>query len=493
MYVLGSLRSSILADVLASPGKLLRAWRTELGWTQHDVAEVVHASVATVSSWETDTRRIPLGSLERLDAEFGAGGCLVDLVRAIGTPSGFWTYDGDQNLVPQPRRYWGHVFPGPPGPVWAWVRPAHGSWLSACCHMGAAGLRIEAETGPEGAFFDSWYSSPHWLHHVVLTNPGWVDFGRGVPPAWLGRPVKTTACLRDLEIVNPRDLQVGFFAEELRRRDRGDPATLRERLRELAGPQRWDALEAQLRTARPAPELAGSIWTQSDPRPPETPGQRRVLHRRLRRARGLSLADTAEAVTRLLPDGARPVTLGQVHNYESGRTSRVRYLPALLDTVYGAFGWSSCERVPVEPTGPGSVQALFPDFWTGPVSVTAIPAARAALSGTITFIQRAWKLDRDLPAGPTSFWFCRVADETPLRVQVPPGWIVQARIGQAIDAIDANRDWLPVDEAAADEIFTTVVHAWLHYLGKTPADLDQALAPTEVASAGSAARLRSGA
>lgn len=464
----------MLALMLESPGSLLRAWRLQYGWTQADHADALGVTAGAVSAWERGIHQVPTDVLARTDALYGAGGCLADLARAIGTPTAHQA--GDEGW--QPRRYWGYIsFPAPPGPVWAWIRPAAGGCeVSACVYVSALGMRLREKTGPEGVLLVSPYQDPRWVLHAVLAEAGWVEFGRGVPPDWLGLPTRHYVPSRDAEFVKPRDRYIGSFIEALRARDHGDPATLRDRLRDMTGPARWDALEAQVRDGQPAPELLPKSGLPGDPGPPRSPDQRRALHRRLREARGMSLEDAAGAVTRLLPKGARPVTLSQVFNYESGRTSRVRYLPALLDRAYGAFGWSCLEAVPVRQSGRGLFEVAFPEFWTGPVTIAASPRASQSVPGTITLTMRAWRHHHHLPPGPLTLWYCQVPGEPPLRVTVPPGWRVDAWMGRGPDAEDANDgDWELADEALADEVFAATVPGLLAVIDRTPADLARAL------------------
>jgi transcriptional regulator with XRE-family HTH domain len=466
--------------VLGSAGGLLRAWRQQVGWTQAYLAELVHASVTAVSSWETGARGIPLEMLELLDAEFGAGGCLVDLARAIGTRRA----DAGERLgggEPGPRRYWGHVFDFAPGPVWAWLRPAGGLRLTGYGYSRLLAQHVDQVTGPDGVFMTAQYWDTQLPMQVMLAEPGWADFGRGTPPDWLGVPRKQSAGLRDVMLVNPSGPLVRYLGAEFRRRDRGAPATLWSRLQPLVEPEVWDRFAAAVRGGAGKPARA-TLYLTGEPRPPQTSAERRALHRRLRQARGMSQADAALAVTRLLAAGSaagaaiRPVTEYQIKNYEAGRVSRLRYLPALLDMAYAAFGWSCYEPVPVRRLRPGLFEAAIPDFWMGPVTVTAEPVVALPEGGAIRFAWQQWQLDRDLPGMRAAFSFCRVRGYPPLRVQVPPGWTVIVHAGQHADALDASADWVPADDEAAAKVFDLYTTGWLRQIGRTKADLDRALA-----------------
>jgi transcriptional regulator with XRE-family HTH domain len=466
-----------LGSVLSSPGMLLRAWRAEMGWTQGDVARTMRVSRAAVTSWETNARRIPAQVLADLDFAYVAGGCLTDLALAIGLPQGSYGGSGAAG----PRRRWGHVFLGEPGPVWAWVRPAASDRVAGYSRMGLLGMRFDEVTGPDGIFLTHPYASSRLPLRVTLTQPGWVDFGRGTVPSWLDRPVKTSAGFVDVEVIIPRHPVIGSYVQGFRDRDHGAPETLRDRLRTLVGPERWDLLESQARRQQtPYDDAQQNAGT--DPRPPDTAEERIALHRCMREARGMSQADAAAAASALLAAGragAARITRQQVRNYEEGRASRVRHMPALLDMVYGAFGWSCREPVRVTRIDAGMFEATFPGWWVGPVCVTAVPAAAFPSRGSLTLISRNRRSDCPLTAtgsrAPVTVEHLRLPGEPPLRLQVPPGWYPRAHMGHGADAIDADTIWRPADTEAARRLFELSVQAWLRQLGRTEADLERAL------------------
>jgi len=475
---LGGVALSSVSSLLGSPGALLRAWRTEMGWTQDDVARTVRVSRAAVTSWETDVRRIPARALEDLDFAYVADGCLVDLVRAIGSPQG----SRDGSWVAGPRRHWGHVFAGNPGPVWAWVRPSAGNRVGGHSRMGVLGMRFDEVTGPDGIFLSHPYASPRLPLRVALSEPGWVDFGRGTVPPWLERPFKTSAGLADVEVIITRHPVIGWYMQGFRDRDRGTPETLRDRLRTLVGAERWDLLESQLRRRAESASDAGQS-AGTDPRPPEVAHERIALHRRLREARAMSQADAAVAASALLAGAGGPgeirVTRQQVRNYEEGRASRVRYLPALLDMAYGAFGWSCWEPVRVTRNRAGEFEAAFPGWWVGPVGITAAPSAAFPSPGSLTLASRNRRFDCALPSAdsraPRTVEHLRLPGEPPLRMRVPPGWQLRAHMGHSAGAMDADAIWRPADAEAAGRLLEVSLQTWLRLLGRTDADLDRAL------------------
>ncbi len=457
--------------VLESFGPLLRAWRLDRGWTQAEVADAVGVSSAAVSTWEIGIHRPSLELVEGLDDAFDADGCLADMVRALGTPDAFSTPDESGRLRRRPRRYWGSSLAGSE-PMWAWVRPAEGEVVRALGWAGPFGLAADEVTGPEGLFMvvPQVHLDRGW--HIMLEEPGWVDFGRGTPPQWLEQPVVSVDDLADLRLVNPADRMFRILADGLRRRDRGDPATLTGRLRALAGPKEWDAIvesSRQLTADAPLPEVVRRL--RQEPRPPATPAERRTLQRQLREARGLSQLDAADAVTRLLGPLARRVTSYQVHRYEAGRASRVRYLPALLDVVYSGDGWTCAEPVPVRRTASGRFIAAIPPFWAGALSVTVTPAIHHPTGGRVLFGWNHWRLERELPAEATTFGFRVLPGTGPLRMEVPDGWRIQVVLGQDVDAIDADADWVPAGADAAREAWDRYIASGLQIAGRTRSDL----------------------
>lgn len=194
----------------------------------------------------------------------------------------------------------------------------------------------------------------------------------------------------------------------------------------------------------------------------------------------MSQGEVAEQASCLLADrggSRRPprVSLHQIHNYETGRVSRVPYLPAMLDTVYGGFGWSCHDPVPVRRGPAGGFEVAFPGFWEGPVGLSVVPSAPYSVAGEVTVAWSQWKLARPMRGGPVKFRFCRVRDDPPLSVRVPPGCGIEAHVGLDPDALDAERDWVRADGGAGDEIFDRYTQEWLALLARTRADLDLAL------------------
>lgn len=454
-----------------SSGSLLRAWRIHEGMTQDELAAQLFVTPASVSAWETGVRRIARHTLLRLDDEWDARGCLVDLVRAIGTPQGY----------PEPRRYWPHVFPQDSGPIWIWIRSPAGGDPSGRFHAGPNGVVFASprEDGRKshvrGLFLTVGLWDRRWPMHVMLDEPGWVDFGRGVLPPWLNGPARVAKAVADIELVDPQDREVGYFLARMRRLDRGDPATLGTRMRELFGAERYDRYTRawQIGGAQGgAPSVTGK---GTEPSPPATPAARREVHHRLRVARGMSRADAAAAVSALVHAPATPVTEDHIYNYESGRRSRVRHLPAMLDVVYDAGGWTCHDVVDPQREGPGVFRVDLPAFWVGPITIDVGPDEAYNGDARFDITSLWWHNESPLGPGARRFTYAVTMRQDPLRITVPAARTVQVHLGHSPRAVDLNRHWVPTEQRA-DEIFDDYLTAFLTLVGKTRADLDRALA-----------------
>lgn len=459
---------------LTSPGSLLRAWRRAGGLTQAHLGEQVHVSAAAVSAWETGVREIPAGALQLLDAALDARGCLVDLARAIGT------------ATLEPRTRWRHAFAESPGPQWAWIRPPHAGRLQGLARFRVFALGIDHEVGPEGLIMQAPHLDPTWAVTVQTRTPVWVDFGRGEPPDWLGVPRISSADLRDVVLGHPRDPMLDAVIASIRQLAGGDTAVLRARLRALVDEQRWDLLEEQWRRGDDAP---GPPAAADGPRPPCTPEGQRALHRRLRNARGMSQAEAAVAATRLLQHHGAPapvsghatssVSMMQIHNYETGRRGRVPHLPALLDRVYDAYGFSCFEPVRTSRVRDDSVAAIFPDFWLGPVTLTVHAQHEEAGAGPLTLRWRNRRTEVAPGAAPMMLGCLRFPEDGDLTIELPPGWTVDVRMGDHPDAVQLIADWAPVSPEVGSAMVSRIVSSLRLAVGVSESDLRWALSTGE--------------
>lgn len=375
-----------------TPGALLRAWRIQQGWTQLDLARLADVTATAVSAWELGSRVVPVDVLEIMDRAFGAGGALVDLSRSLTLQRARIGTDPDPDRLIGPRRHWGRAFAEESGPVWAWVRPGSGSSVRGFVHAGEAGYRLDADAGARGVFAVLPPPGPRAIVRVTLDAPGWVTFGRGAPPDWLDVPIAAGAALEAAELAAHEHAVIGPLA------------------------------------------------SSADEHGPGRVADARALHRLMRERRGLSQADVATQASRLL--GAAPassVTAMQLSNYERGRRSRVRHLPAVLDVIYGGFGWSCFEQVAVKPLKSGRWRADFPEFWHGPVCVTLRAPGAALPAAPVAFTWSAREHEADIPAGAArlAYSLIRMPGDGPLHVSAPEGVSVSAAMGLARDGAAA--------------------------------------------------------
>ena len=422
-----------------------------------------------MSAWETGVRGIALPTLEELDAVLAAGGCLVGLCVAIGT------------MLLEPRTRWAHAFHDDTGPVWAWIRPRSAGRVRGLARLRVFAFGLDHEVGPEGLFMVAPRLDPNWVVTVQTEEPVWVDFGRGVPPDWLGVPTVSSVGLRDVVLTHPSDPMLELLLDGVQRLAGENGTALRGRLRELVDVSRWDALEAQWRRGADVEAPRGV----EDPAPPRTLESRRALHRRLRAARGLTQSDAAQLVTRLLrgrdgrPDGtvAGPTAVSamQIHNYETGRRGRVPHLAALLDRAYDAFGTSCFEPVRTTDLRPGAVAAGFPDFWIGPVTVEARPVGRAATPGPMTLRWRGRLRQVPLCSEPVTLGCLRLADDGDLTVSLPPGWRLDVRMGHDPGARELVVDWVPVSSEVGRAVVQRILTSVRLAVGVSEENLRQAI------------------
>ncbi|GAB3883814.1 helix-turn-helix domain-containing protein [Terrabacter terrigena] len=457
-------------SVLTSPGSLLRAWRKGSGLTQVELGEQVHVSAAAVSAWETGVRGIPARALDQLDTVLRAGGCLAGLSRSIGTSA------------LEPRTRWSHAFHGSAGPVWAWVRPPRAGRVQGLARLRVFALGIDHEVGPEGLFVQAPRLDPNWAVTVHTQTPVWVDFGEGVPPDWLGVPRISSAALRDVVLSHPGDPMLTLVVDSVQGLAGGNTGALRTRLRRLVDAQRWDLLEAQWRRGEDA---APPPVASDGPRPPRSAEGQRALHRRLRNARGMSQAETAAAVTRLLHERLptapvtghrRPaVSMMQIHNYESGRRARVPHLPALLDRAYDAYGFSCFEPVRTSRVRHDTVATIFPDFWLGPVTLAVRAVTEEAGPGPLRLSWRNRRIEVPLASASLSLGCLRFPEDGDLTVRLPQGWTADVRMGYDPDAVELVTDWVPVSPEVGLAVVDRVVSSLGLAVGVSESDLQWAV------------------
>ena len=201
----------------STAGEILRWWRTDvIGLSQQQAAERLSVKPSALSNWERGARHISI-DLEQLDDLLEGGGALAGLLWALGTPEGV-----------EPARVWTHVYPGPSTPVWIWVRSPSPA-LSIVGEWGVARMEPQLDLGDNGAFFTLGVSVAESPVVVSLSEPGWVDFGRGeLPDTIPGAEVLSCLDLLTRSSANGTfmELFVGSMASKLKTRKSREYAAL---------------------------------------------------------------------------------------------------------------------------------------------------------------------------------------------------------------------------------------------------------------------------
>jgi transcriptional regulator with XRE-family HTH domain len=435
---------------------LLRTWRAEVArLSQATVARRLGVSEAAVSMWENGRRRVDFAHLVALDGCVGAGGALVDMALALGTPRGLPA--GDR---------WAHNPQGPSSPRWAWVRPQPGALrVDALLLWGAFAFDCSADCDDRGVIVTSPVSMPNppaWVH---LREPGWVDFGRGEVPMALGIP--TFTALSAARLARGGHSPAGLVAPEVVERFTRDPAFARAVLRFFG--TRPELVRDVFSVAEAPRSIVDLTAEPAEPAPRGGPPRAPRL-RTLREARGLSRADAARLATELLPYD--PISDDQVGVVERGGIPMPRHLLSRLDRVYRAGGRCGVERV--EASGERSPFAFeFPRYWIGPVWFTVGSPADDARGHAV--IQQGIASKRlYLRAGTTVTCRRPTEDAPPFVVSCPERWTVTGGMGMHLGARDVNWGWHNVDDSSTRGD-APVHEVLLGLFGRTRAEFDELL------------------
>lgn len=433
---------------------VLRTWRVDVAnTTARKVAAALGVSPSAVANWESGLRTPGSEMLEAIDSHYRAGGAIVDLTRALGSPTAL-----------DPRSEWWHNYSHQGGPAWAWVR-LDGSGVGRLeFRWGPLHMRLEREIDHRGVLVTVPASVANPPVQAAVHPAGWVDFGRGRLPSQLGIP--RVNAVSHVQLVDPADHTLWIIISRLR------PALDRdggwaEKLRGLLAP-RGDLVPDEV-TRGPAPieatDLTGAARVSAG-----IGNWSGTRYRVLREARCLSQADAARRVSRLAP--ASPVTDDQIALFESGGHPRVADLAARLDVVYGADGQSLRWEVPVSPGPDGSAVVYPPPWWAGPVWLTpgAGPGADAG-PGEVVLRWAPWERRLRLQPGTTVTTRKGAGQDQPLIVELPPGWTLTAGVGAEPGAVDVNHGWHAMDRASADRIFNFYHRVYLELFGRTQGDL----------------------
>jgi hypothetical protein len=438
---------------------LLRTWRTLVaGLTQKEASRLIYqASHTILSEWERGVRPVPVERLRDLDCAYAAGGTLVDLAMALGTPKAL-----------PPRTVWTHNFSDSGGPVWMWLRPAPGAGrVKAWARWAAFAYDCDEACDDRGVFCTSLTSMTNPALWVELPAPGWVDFGEGELPPELGlRQVDAASACR---IVGDGHSAAGLVAPPVVERFLSD-ATFAAEAVEFFG-QSPDGVRSILSTRRGwdrIDDLTDSEWRDLSPvAGPLFTGEQ---YRTLREGRGLSKPDAAKLAAELLPDDRdnrrrlRKVTDESIRGVEEGRNPHPRYLRSRLDRVYRADGRTGTEAV--EPRKRGDTHVFdIPRFWVGPVWF-AIEAGddRPAV------VRIDWHdIHKEIKVAGRVVVTCRQpdGDHYPFELSCPASWRVTGGMGLMPGAEDVNLGW---HREAGPERKGTINEHLLKAFGRTMAD-----------------------
>ena len=459
-------RSKVMTMTQLSMGQKafeLTSERNELlgpGGKHRSSASAAMQHVQRIENGSVQPSRSDVAILEQLASTQGA---VYDIAIALGSPT----------AIP-PRRRWRHNFQPPRGPIWVWIRPTSGTThLAVRIHWGPLRLAINFDSlDADGVFVSSPYSVTTPALHVELDEPGWVDFGRGVVPDALGVPV-----LSGMSEVGLREHVRRFvreFTEEQIQKSFGGKRLWVGRLNRFLGVR--PELVHQLRQVANDPSEPGPIspWEFDDDeawRPPD-----RSALTALREARILTIREVAEIARSLDPEV--PDTHSWVSALETRRFGKkqVARLP-ILDVIYGADGrlcGPALEQTLASEAGIVSAERTrftipFPRYFAGDVWFTITPLEPG--SNDVIVVSAPWKKLIKVRETTTYSFRRAESDGADVEVFVPMTCRITYGVGWNPKAVDINLDWVPIDPAAKNRLFTEFREVWLIVFGKTEDDL----------------------
>jgi hypothetical protein len=372
-------------------------------------------------------------------------------------------------MAAAPRTRWAQNFQAPPTPVWAWLRPAgiagdRPARLTVTNWWGEALQgRVTLTCTPGGLLLQYPSSVPNPPLEITLSEPGWVDFGRGVIPGDVADDLGTALIDTRRIITFSAPLGQPLDPEE-RRVTRRSAAFRRARL--LAGrlDVSWRVLAPHVGMLKPQHNLHALDETSPGPgaalqalitRQDGTPQRQALLSgaqlRALREGRGMSREDVAGQVSGLLP--GHPLSTHALEMLEkTGHLPATAGLIAALDHIYRCDGHLGIDHVFDSRTAhplPGKPYTVaFPAFYTGPVWIQAI-APDSTGAGSIDLTWAAWRRRQLVRSGTLVTTRKSLPDAKPLIITGPPGWRILAGIGSAPTAQDISHGWHPVSIRAA--------------------------------------------
>ena len=406
-----------------SHGDIIRWWRTDvLGLSQQQVADRLSVRPTALSNWELGTRRISV-DIEQIDKALEADGALAGLLWAFGTREGL-----------EPSQVWAKTFPGPSMPVWFWLRSDEPR-IEVEAEWGVFRLQAELDPGPNGVFVTCGASVEESPVVARTSHPCWFDFGRGELPA----SMPGAAVLNAIDLAQPSRAQ-GVFMDLFSAQMESKFATSHSKQiasLDRAAPRRVGAFFQRFTTSR-----------RPEPRPwPPLPGEALANERHrfatLRRARGLSLAETAERLAATTDVQVSRDTLRRFEN--STGAPHDRLLPVALDHVLGGNGHLAVSEI---RSGQGSGMVRIP-------ALLARPRCGSASRAQPMPRHRSCNGATGGAASTTSFPPSSSAT-TPRRRPPSGSWPTSRSAGPPVSVAGpgpcpSTHDWIPVSVDAANK------------------------------------------
>ena len=435
---------------------MLRAWRDHVGMSAIDLARTIPVQKATISMWEGgDRARRAAASIDTVQT---IGRRLRLTEHLLTAMTDLWRAAGSVEALP-PRTDWAHNFQPPSGPAWAWLRPSAGCTTLAASFWWGEPLqgRLDAVVSPHGVVVQLPTSVSNPPLQIILEQPGWVDFGRGmVPPdvadrlgigliissKLMGHRAPTDPPLSDHDerLIQPWFARARALADE-----HGLTWALIAPHLGYAARRERKTRPLDVATSEPAVAVdgAGMIVSQLLITPEQV--------RRLRDACGLSRDKAAAEATEL--DSDRTVSSKMVEGIEAhGRTPEGVHLISRLDLVYRADGRIGTDRTfsswSALPGKAGRYDVRFPEYWHGPVWLQVRGPTPEALA-LVELTWGLWGRRQHVKSGAVLSTRKATTGMPALQVRLPSGWKATAGTGYVPAAADINRGWYPVSVRAA--------------------------------------------
>jgi transcriptional regulator with XRE-family HTH domain len=462
-------------------GAILRAWREYAGVSNAQLAQDLPTSPASISMWESGERASRTSSrMPQISAISRALGLPADQAIALEE---MWSAAGSVTVV-TPRLRWAHNFQAPSA-AWAWVRPrevaADGTATLQVTNWWGEALQGSRNftCGPAGVLVVYATTVTNPPLEVSLSNPGWVDFGRGRIPADIAE--RLGAVLIDArEIIAfsmPVDPQLSTGHQQEARSTLG-------RARDVAlslgiGWRIFAPHAGMIRPHHAAHSLDGSslppaAWPGEAVTDQEGHVERQALVpaaqlRALREGRGMSREQVVHDVNAL--DPLNPVTARAIEVMEAtGKFPDVPNIVAALDHVYRCDGRIGLDRVfdsiAARPGAENRYAIRFAAYYVGPIWVQAV-GHDANDSGLVDLTWGPWRRRQRVRSAMLLTTRKARPDSVPLLIAIPKGWRVVAGTGAAPTAADINHGWHPVSIRAGIAVLREGIEA-VTASGKVP-------------------------